>query len=85
MLDNWRDFQYDFGNQLSEECAMNNDFNLFKLSKRETRETKGGVPTCGCGCAYANCGGSSSNDNSVANFLGGEGKGLISPHFEPQC
>ena len=64
---------------------MKKRFNFFKLSEKETKEIIGGVPVCGCGCAYANCGGSSTTDNFNANYDGGGGEGLISPHFEPQC
>ena len=64
---------------------MNKKFDLYKISKRESKETIAGDPVCGCGCAYANCGGSSTSDNFNANYEGGNGRGLISPHFEPQC
>jgi hypothetical protein len=64
---------------------MDKSFSLFKLSERETSEATGGETVCGCGCAYANCGGSSTSDNFSANYAGGGGKGLISPHYEPQC
>ena len=63
---------------------MNQKFNFFKLGEREIETVKGGLRLCGCGCAYVNCGGSSTQDNENANFNGGE-DGLISPHFEPQC
>ena len=61
---------------------MKSKVDLFKLTEKETQETKAGIwGSCRCGCAYVNCGGSSTLDNYDANFEGG----LISPHFTPQC
>jgi natural product precursor len=37
------------------------------LSKVEMNQLQGGVDCCICGCAYANSGGSSTNDNGSAN------------------
>lgn len=49
---------------------MKQNISLFKLSKKELRKIRGGF--CGCGCYYANCGGSSSSDNGDANASGGK-------------
>ncbi|RXQ93053.1 rSAM-modified peptide [Ancylomarina salipaludis] len=49
-----------------------------KLNNKQLTDTKGGLkavvivgPLCGCGCRYADNGGSSSNDNACANADGG--------------
>jgi natural product precursor len=46
---------------------------LNSLEKREMNDIKGGTPgdCCGCACAYANTGGSSSVNNGNANQAGG--------------
>lgn len=41
------------------------------LSEIEMSAVKGGDHCCGCGCQYANSGGSSSNANGAANQKGG--------------
>ncbi|NIM16278.1 MAG: hypothetical protein GTO45_30140 [Candidatus Aminicenantes bacterium] len=47
---------------------MKKNFSFFTLSERELDTLKAGeVTTCGCGCAWADCGGSSNVDNSLAN------------------
>jgi len=51
-----------------------NALNKKQLNKREMNTILGGG-TCGCGCAYADNGGSSTNDNGSANAAGG----LVSP------
>jgi len=52
---------------------------VFQLSKKELKKIKGGF--CGCGCFYENCpGGSSSEDNSNANFDGGK---ISKPPVDP--
>jgi len=58
---------------------MKQKMNLFKMKEKELQKVKGGY--CGCGCAYANCGGSTKPVNSGANMSGD----LVSPDFEPQC
>lgn len=53
---------------------------LLKLEKKEMKRVKGGH--CQCGCLYANCGGSSTDDNGMTNL----GSGLHSPRlFPPKC
>ncbi|MGD2093181.1 MAG: hypothetical protein PVH61_43875 [Candidatus Aminicenantes bacterium] len=42
---------------------------LYQLNGKEMNVLKGGG--CGCACHYANCGGSSTNDNFAANSLWG--------------
>lgn len=53
------------------------------LSKRELKNVVGGTTytpvACRCACAYAGSGGSSTNDNCVANYKGGAIGGLYSP------
>ncbi len=51
---------------------------LTNLSRKELEKIRGGYlvivtpdKCCGCGCYYANSGGSSTNDNGDANFKGG--------------
>lgn len=41
------------------------------LSNKEKALIKGGCTPCGCGCYYANSGGSSSDQNRMANNAGG--------------
>lgn len=45
------------------------DFEAATLSKKDMRQIVGGScsATCGCGCQYADKGGSSTVDNGVAN------------------
>ena len=43
---------------------------IYKISKKELKNIKGGF--CGCGCYYADCGGSSSDNNGSANYAGGK-------------
>lgn len=38
-----------------------------ELSKKAMKSINGGFTSCGCGCAYANSGGSSSQNNGLAN------------------
>ena len=61
---------------------MKKHFNFYNLAEREQKEVKAGdiPPLCLCGCAWANCGGSSSAVNYEANRLTGK----ISKDFEPQ-
>jgi len=54
---------------------MKKNFNLFSLSDREQKSAKAGYKECGCGCVWANCGGSSEDGNGQRNF----DKGLFSP------
>ena len=58
---------------------MKQKLKLFKMKDKDLQQVKGGY--CGCGCAYVNCGGSSSAVNASTNAVGG----LISPDWEPQC
>jgi hypothetical protein len=46
---------------------MNKRFSLMTLSETQQKTVKGGM--CGCVCAWANCGGSSTKNNGHANFL----------------
>jgi len=46
---------------------MKKNFSLYSLAEREKKEVKAGVGICLCGCAWANCGGSSTMANSEAN------------------
>jgi len=46
-----------------------------KLSGQQLKDATGGALHCSCGCAYVDCGGSSSWDNGVANMEGG----LVTP------
>lgn len=41
-----------------------------RLSEKEMQLLTGGVGSCGCGCVYAEQGGSSKTDNSNANYDG---------------
>ncbi len=54
---------------------MSKKLKLTKLSRKEVEKVKGGgvdvYGPCGCGCAYADCGGSSTTDNAYANSLEG--------------
>ena len=59
---------------------MKNKFSFYNLVEREQKDVKAGQLVCCCGCAWANCGGSSSLDNSNAN---GE-LGLNSKDYTPQ-
>lgn len=52
-----------------------------ELSKKEMNIIKGGDVNCGCGCCYANQGGSGTLDNGEANANGG---GLHSPGCDNQ-
>jgi len=48
-----------------------NRINNFQLTNNEKQELKGGeAGVCGCGCCYANNGGSSVGDNCTANWKG---------------
>lgn len=50
------------------------DLKLNKLNRSDMKQITGGeTPTykCSCGCQYANQGGSSTNDNCVANAKNG--------------
>lgn len=40
------------------------------LNEKEMSKIKGGGWTCGCGCHYANSGGSSIDANAAANYDG---------------
>lgn len=53
------------------------------LSETQMNEVKGGR-ACGCGCAYANSGGSSIDANCSANYSGGA-HGLYSDTRDLQC
>ena len=55
-----------------------NKLSQAQLSGNEQNRLKGGTNCCICGCHYSNQGGSSSTDNSNANFAGGS-SGLYSP------
>lgn len=44
-----------------------------RLRQKEMCTLVGGVTICSCSCYYANSGGSSSNDNSGANYKIGNG------------
>jgi natural product precursor len=46
---------------------MKDKMSLFKMSDRKMKTVKGMEHSCGCGCFYANSGGSSTSDNSTAN------------------
>ncbi|MCP4214383.1 MAG: hypothetical protein GY765_06985 [bacterium] len=58
---------------------MKKNLNLFQLSRNDQRKVEGGEKNrathataslgclCGCGCRYADSGGSSSGDNGCAN------------------
>ena len=48
------------------------------MNEKEMQHIKGGR-NCSCGCCYANNGGSSVNDNALANWGGGT-NGLKSPN-----
>jgi hypothetical protein len=53
---------------------MKKNFNLFSLSDREQKKVSGGYVQCGCGCVWANCGGSSDFRNGIANYSWPGGK-----------
>jgi hypothetical protein len=59
---------------------MKKNFNLFSLSDREQKKVSGGYVQCGCGCVWANCGGSSSMNNGTTNMR----KGVYSPDDIPR-
>lgn len=49
---------------------MKQQISIFKLNKKELKNIKGGF--CACGCFYRDCGGSSSDNNFIANNQGGK-------------
>ena len=55
-------------------------FTLYKLGERDQKNAKAGQVVCLCGCARANCGGSSDIDNATANGL----TGAKSKDYTPQ-
>jgi hypothetical protein len=60
---------------------MKESFSLYRLGEREQKRVKAGVESfCICACAWANCGGSSTMDNSIANM----DMGLVSKDYTPQ-
>jgi len=59
---------------------MKEKFNLYSLGKRELRKVKAGWLICLCGCAWADCGGSSSSANAEKNSE----TGLVSKDYTPQ-
>lgn len=63
--------------KLSEMAAEN-------LSDREMKEIKGGR-SCGCSCYWAGGGGSSTNDNCVANYYQGSGASSTSGSTQMIC
>jgi hypothetical protein len=67
-----------FSDEFQEVRTMKKHFNLLTLSEREQKSVKGGF--CACGCAWANCGGSSTGGNFGANYTDNK----KSPDFEPQ-
>jgi hypothetical protein len=61
---------------------MKKKFSLYKLAEREQKEVLAGDWVCVCGCAWANCGGSSTIANAEANLNYPGGK--VSRDFTPQ-
>ena len=59
------------------------DFKLTNLAENEiiqkSQSITGGAGNCGCACAYADTGGSSTCGNSGANYNGGLTSGPNSP------
>jgi natural product precursor len=52
-------------------CLKLNQLSNANLLEREMNGLRGGECTCGCGCLYANSGGSSTSSNTSANISGG--------------
>ncbi|MDR1653927.1 MAG: TIGR04149 family rSAM-modified RiPP [Prevotellaceae bacterium] len=48
-----------------------NQISANAMNAKEMNAIKGGEHCCGCGCKYANSGGSSSVNNGAANNAGG--------------
>ncbi len=58
---------------------MKKSFSFYTLVEREQKKVKAGYLVCLCGCAWANCGGSSNIANSNANGeLGLHSKDFVS-------
>ena len=50
-----------------------NQLSKAELEKRAMSDLRGGDPTCGCGCHYAESGGASLYDNQNANAANNQG------------